>query len=60
MDDIEEKIRRDIKEAEAKLEKAEEILKKLRKTGEDITELERKYREAQIKIRNYKRAFGVE
>jgi len=60
MDDIEEKIRRDIKEAEAKLGKAEEILKKLRKTGEDITELERKYREAQIKIRNYKRAFGVE
>ena len=56
-EEILEAVKGDIDEAEKQLNAAKELLEKLRKAGEDTSELERKYRVAEARLRRFQAAF---
>lgn len=51
-------VRNEIAKAEAELEKARELIERMRKAGENVSDLEIRYRELKEKIEAYKRAFS--
>lgn len=50
----------DIASAEENLKVAKDLIDRLKKTGEDTSELERNYRTAEARLRRFKRAFEAE
>ena len=56
-EEILESVKKDIDEAETQLKAAKELLDRLRKAGENTSELERKYRVAEARLRRFKVAF---
>lgn len=51
-------VRNEIAKAEEELEKARELIERMRKAGENVSDLEIRYRELKEKIEAYKRAFS--
>lgn len=48
----------DIVAAEVNMKDARDLIDRLRKAGEDVADLERKYRESEQRLRRFKAAFG--
>lgn len=51
------KVRKDVAEAERQLAVAKDLIARLRRAGEDVTELERNQRRIELRIARYKKAF---
>jgi len=51
------KVRKDIVTAEEQLAVAKDLITRLRRAGEDVTELERNQRKIELRIARYKKAF---
>ena len=51
-------VKGEIAKAEKELEEAKELIERMRKAGENVSDLEIRYRELKEKLEAYKRAFG--
>jgi len=58
-EDLEETMKKAITESDRQLKKAAELIEKLRRAGEDVSELQRTYQATRMRVDRYKRAFGV-
>lgn len=54
-----ESVKEDIRKAEESLKVAKELTSRLRRAGEDVSDLEREIRRLELRIERYKKAFEV-
>ena len=52
------KVREDVEEAGRQLETAKDLIARLRRAGEDVSEMEREQRRIELRIARYKKAFA--
>lgn len=53
------KVRQDVEEAEKQLTVAKDLIARLRRAGEDVSEMEREQRRIELRIARYKKAFAT-
>lgn len=56
-ENINEQVQAAVAEAEKQLAEAKDLLDKLRRAGEDVTQAETNYRATKLRVERYKKAF---